>query len=65
MHLIYALPFYALSIILIIIFRYELTQLGQIEVRLWHLLYAGLIGLGCGIVSLLLGILIDQIIQRR
>jgi len=57
MHLIYALPFYALSIILIIIFRYELTQLGQI--------YAGLIGLGCGIVSLLLGILIDQIIQRR
>jgi len=51
MYILYSLPFYLLSIILIGLFRHELAQLG--------VGWCGLIGIGLGIVSLLFGILID------
>jgi len=49
--IIYSLPFFILSLVLIIIFRDNLGLIGPIG--------SGLIGIGCGVVSLIAGIFID------
>ena len=48
--IIYSLPFFILSLVLIIIFRDNLGLIGPIG--------SGLIGIGCGVVSLIAGIFI-------
>lgn len=52
----YSIPFFVLSFILIILFGNLLKELGQFV--------SGLVGIGLGVISLLLGFLIDDKVNR-